>query len=255
VRRLVPPTPSSYHRLNPLTKAVIATVGSLGAFLLGGYVGPIAIVVLMLVLAAVAGVIGQLVRASLLLTLPIAISVVLVSVFTRAGTTVIFQIGPFDATVEGVDFALQTLVRLFAISTSLGLFVLTTAPRAFVFDLERRGVSPRIAFVAVATIEAVPTLVDRAAIIGESQRARGLDTEGSLRARLRGIFPMVGPVILTSLTDVEERSLALESRAFSRPGKRHLLWAMPDTTWERVLRWLLLAALVVVGVARVTGRI
>jgi energy-coupling factor transport system permease protein len=255
VRRLVPPTPSSYHRLNPLTKAVIATVGSLGAFLLGGYVGPIAIVVLMLVLAAVAGVIGQLVRASLLLTLPIAISVVLVSVFTRAGTTVIFQIGPFDATVEGVDFALQTLVRLFAISTSLGLFVLTTAPRAFVFDLERRGVSPRIAFVAVATIEAVPTLVDRAAIIGESQRARGLDTEGSLRARLRGIFPMIGPVILTSLTDVEERSLALESRAFSRPGKRHLLWAMPDTTWERVLRWLLLAALVVVGVARVTGRI
>lgn len=251
----MPATPSAYHRLNPLTKAVIATAGSIGAFLLGGYVGPIAIIVLMLVFAALAGVIGQLVRASLLLTLPIAISVVLVSVFTRAGTTVIFQIGPFDATVEGVDFALQTLVRLFAISTSLGLFVLTTAPRAFVFDLERRGVSPRIAFVAVATIEAVPTLVDRAAIIGESQRARGLDTEGSLRARLRGIFPMVGPVILTSLTDVEERSLALESRAFSRPGKRHLLWAMPDTTWERVLRWALLLALVVVGVARVTGRI
>jgi energy-coupling factor transport system permease protein len=255
VRRLVPPTPSPYHRLNPLTKAVVATVGSIGAFLLGGYIGPIAIIVLMLVLATVAGVIGQLVRASLLLTLPIAISVVLVSVFTRAGTTVIFQIGPFDATVEGVDFALQTLVRLFAISTSLGLFVLTTAPRAFVFDLERRGVSPRIAFVAVATIEAVPTLVDRAAIIGESQRARGLDTEGSLRARLRGILPMVGPVILTSLTEVEERSLALESRAFSRPGKRHLLWAMPDTTWERLLRWILLAALVLVGIARVTGRI
>ena len=129
---------------------------------------------------------GRLVRVSLLLTLPIAISVVLVSVFTRAGTTVLFAIGPFDATVEGVDFAGQTLVRLFAISLSIGLFVLTTDPRAFVFDLERRGVSPRIAFVAVATIEAVPALVERAGVIGESQRARGLDTEGSLRARLRG---------------------------------------------------------------------
>ena len=42
----------------------------------------------------------------------------------------------------------QTLVRLFAISLSIGLFVLTTEPRAFVFDLERRGVSPRFAFVA-----------------------------------------------------------------------------------------------------------
>jgi energy-coupling factor transport system permease protein len=253
IARLVPPTPSPYHRLNPLTKAVIATVGSIGAFAAGGFIGPIGLDVVMLLLARRAGVLGQLARVSLLLTLPIAISVVLVSVFTRAGTTVLFVIGPFDATVEGVDFAAQTLVRLFAISLSIGLFVLTTHPRAFVFDLERRGVSPRVAFVAVATIEAVPALVDRAAVIGESQRARGLDTEGSVRARLRGVLPLIGPVIIGALTDVEERSLALESRAFSRPGRRHLLWAMPDTTWERVLRWLLLALLAATAVARLTG--
>ena len=209
----------------------------------------------MLAMAAQARVLGTLFRASLLLTLPIAISVVLVSVFTRAGTTVLFQIGPFDATLEGVDFAAQTLARLFAISASIGLFVLVTEPRAFVFDLERRGVPPRLAFIAVATIEAVPTLIDRATVIGESQRARGLDTEGSLRARLRGLLPLVGPVIIGSLTDVEERSLALESRAFSRPGRRHLLWSMPDTAWERVLRWLLLLGLVALIVLRVTGRL
>jgi energy-coupling factor transport system permease protein len=57
------------------------------------------------------------------------------------------------------------------------------------------------------------------------------------------------------LTDVEERSLALESRAFSRPGKRQLLWAMADTTWERVVRWALVLLLVVAAVARATGRI
>jgi energy-coupling factor transport system permease protein len=211
------------------------------------------IVAIMLVLASRGGVLRRLVRASFLLTLPIAISVILVSVFTRAGTTVIFQIGPFDATVEGVDFAAQTVLRLFAISTSIGLFILTTDPRAFVLDLERRGVPPRAAFVAVATIEAVPTLVERAAVIGESQRARGLDTEGSFRARLRGILPLVGPVILTSLTDVEERSLALETRAFSRPGKRHLLWTMTDTTWERVVRWLLVGTFVALVAFRVAG--
>jgi energy-coupling factor transport system permease protein len=251
----VPATPSPYHRLNPLTKAVIATVGSIGAFVLGGYVGPIAIIATTLALAWRAGVAGRLARVSLLLTLPIAISVVLVSVFTRAGTTVLFEIGPFDATVEGVDFALQTLVRLFAISLSIGLFIMTTEPRAFVFDLERRGVPPRAAFVAVATIEAVPTLVERATTISESQRARGLDTEGSFVARVRGLLPIVGPVIIGSLTDVEERSLALESRAFSRPGRRHLLWAMPDSSWERVLRWVLVIGLVAAAAARLSGRI
>ena len=251
----MPATPSPYHRLNPLTKAVIGTVGSIGAFVLGGYVGPIAITALMMLLAWRAGVLARLVRVSLLLTLPIAISVVLVSVFTRAGTTVIFQIGPFDATIEGLDFALQTLVRLSSIALSIGLFIMTTEPRAFVFDLERRGVPPRAAFVAVATIEAVPTLVERATTISESQRARGLDTEGSFLARVRGLLPIVGPVIIGSLTDVEERSLALESRAFSRPGRRHLLWAMPDEGWERALRWVLVVLLVAASAARIAGRI
>ena len=147
----------------------------MGAFALGGYIGPLVLIAITLTLAQVAGVLVRLVRASVLLSLPIVISVILVSVFTRAGTTVLFENGPFDATLEGVEFAAQTLVRLLAISTSIGLFVLTTDPRALVLDLERRGVSPRFAFVAVATIEAVPTLVDRAATIGESQRARGLD--------------------------------------------------------------------------------
>ena len=232
---------------------MVATISSIGAFALGGYLGPLAIVSVMIALAAIAGVLGKLVRASLLLSLPIAISVVLVRVFTRAGTTVLFQLGPFDATLEGVYFAGQTLVRLMAISLSIGLFVLTTEPRAFVFDLERRGVPPRFAFVAVATIEAVPTLVERAATIGESQRSRGLDTEGGIRARLRGLLPIVGPVIITSLTDVEERTLALESRAFSRPGRRHLLWSMPDTTAERAARWILFAALVALIGIRVAG--
>jgi energy-coupling factor transport system permease protein len=101
----------------------------------------------------------------------------------------------------------------------------------------------------------VPTLIERAGVIGESQRARGLDTEGSLRARLRGLIPIVAPLILGSLTDVEERSLALESRAFSRPGRRHLLWTMPDSSPERVLRWALVLVLVLAGIARITGRI
>jgi energy-coupling factor transport system permease protein len=201
----------------------------------------------------IAGVAGRLVRLSLVLTLPIAISVVLVSVFTRAGETVLFEIGPFDATLEGVDFAGQTLVRLFAISTSILLFGLTTDPRAFVLDLERRRLSPRFAFVAMATLEAVPSMIERATVIQSSQRARGLDTEGSLWARIRGVLPLVGPVILSSLTEVEERSLALEVRAFGRPGRRNLLWHVPDSTGQLVARALLLLALIALIVGRVTG--
>jgi energy-coupling factor transport system permease protein len=80
-----------------------------------------------------------------------------------------------------------------------------------------------------------------------------LDTEGSIRARLRGILPLVGPVILSSLTEVEERSLALEVRAFGRPGRRELLWRSPDDRSQLAFRALLLLALVGVIVLRVAG--
>lgn len=152
-----------------------------------------------------------------------------------------------------MDFAGQTLVRLFAISTSIGLFGLTTEPRSFVLDLERRGLSPRFAFVALATLEAVPAMVERAGIIQSAQRARGLDTEGSVRARLRGVLPLVGPVVLSSLTETEERSLALEVRAFGRPGARHLLWQIADSAGQRVLRYVLVLALLGAIVLRLTG--
>ena len=219
----------------------------------GGYLVPLALIAIVLGCAAVAGVLRRLVRISFLLTLPIGISVVLVSALTRPGETVLLVLGPFDVTLEGIDFAGQTLVRLFAISTAIGLFTLATDPRAFVFDLERRGLSPRFAFVAAATIEAVPAMAARASVIAAAQRSRGLDTEGSLRARLRGVLPIVGPVLLSSLAEVEERSLALEVRGFGRPGRRRLLWWPPDRPVERLARWLLVVALAGLVVVRLLG--
>src|SRR5512135_673295 len=92
---LGPTTPSRYHRLNPLTKATVAIVSTLGAFVLGGYIGPLAILALLVLPGAIsARVTARLVRVALLISLPISISVALVSVFTRAGTTVLFTIGP-----------------------------------------------------------------------------------------------------------------------------------------------------------------
>ena len=136
---------------------------------------------------------------------------------------------------------------------SILLFGLTTDPRAFVLDLERRRLSPRFAFVAMATLEAVPAMVERATVIQSSQRSRGLDTEGSVWARVRGVLPLVVPVILSSLTEVEERSLALEVRAFGRPGRRHLLWHVPDSTAQLIARSVLVLLLVALIVGRVTG--
>ena len=249
------PGPTAYHRLNPLTKATLATVTAIGAVLLGGVVGPVGLVIVAVLLpAAVARVLPQLVRTGLLLSAPIAISAFVVNLFFYPGAeTVLLRIGPIAATAEGLAFAVEILVRILAISGAVTLFYLTTRPADLVVDLERRGVSPRVGFVANASVQTVPAMVDRAQQITAAQRARGLDTEGSVWRRIRGVVPIVGPVILGSIAEVEERTMALEARGFTRPGRRTLLWTPADSTIQAVARWALVLALVAAIVGRLAG--
>jgi energy-coupling factor transport system permease protein len=227
-------------------------VTAVAAVIAGGLAWPLVLILVAVLLpATVARVVGRLMRTSLLLSLPIAISAVIVNVFFfPGGQDVLFRLGPITATAEGLTFALQILVRIMAISGAITLFYLTTRPADLVVDLERRGVSPRLAFVANASVQTVPAMLERASAITAAQRARGLDTEGSVWRRVRGIVPIVGPVILGSIGEVEERSMALEARGFTRPGRRTLLWQPADSGRQRLVRWLLLLLVPLAVVAR-----
>jgi energy-coupling factor transport system permease protein len=217
--------------------------------------GPAILVLVVVVIPAlVAGVLSRLLRTSLLLTLPIAVSVLVVNVFFfPGGRTELLRIGPIVATAEGLGFAIEILARILAISGAITLFYLVTRPAELVLDLERRGVSPRLSFVANASVQTVPAMLERASAITAAQRARGLDTEGSVWRRARGIVPIVGPVILGSIAEVEERTMALEARGFTRPGRRTLLWAPDDSGLQRLARWLLVLALPALATARAMG--
>jgi energy-coupling factor transport system permease protein len=238
-----------------LTKATLATVTAVAAVVLGGLIGPAVLVAAAVIGPAIAaGVLRRLVRTALLLSLPIAISAFLVNLFFLPGAeTVLIRIGPITATAEGLAFALEILARILAISGAVTLFYLTTRPADLVVDLERRGISPRVAFVANASVQTVPAMVERAGQITAAQRARGLDTEGSVWRRVRGVLPIVGPVILGSIAEVEERTMALEARGFTRPGRRTLLWAPGDSTAQAVTRWALLLGLLGLVVVRIAG--
>jgi energy-coupling factor transporter transmembrane protein EcfT len=55
-------------------------------------------------------------------------------------------------------------------------------------------------------------------------------------------------LILSSLVDVEERALAIEARAFNRPGPKTSLIEIEEAPWEMAARWIILIAMIgVVG--------
>ena len=191
----------------------------------------------------VAGVLGRVARLGLVVSLPIVVSVALVSILTRPGETVLFELGPFGRRSRASTSPPRSRCASFVMATALILFGLTTEPRAIMADLERRGVSPRVTFAIAATLDAMPAMVDRARAVTAAQRARGLDTEGSASARLRASRRSSARSCWRRSTRSRSAALALEARGFGRLGRREPLWTQGEATWEPAARWLLIAAL------------
>lgn len=188
--------------------------------------------------ALVGRALGRVLRLAAIATLPIALAVLVVQGIGGAG---------------GYESAAQVSVRLFVMAAALALFGLTTPMQALVADLERRGASPRVAFAAASTFGAVPALAERARSVRDAQRARGLDIDGGLRSRLRGLVPLVGPVVAGTLHSIELRTLALEARGFGRPIRRELLWAPPDSRRQGAARWMVAVVVIVALAAGAVG--
>ena len=108
----------------------MAVATTLAAIVVGGVIGPAVLIALaVLAPAASAGVLRTVTRAMVLLTLPVAISVLIVNIlFFPGGRDVLFQVGPVSATREGLVFAIEIVARLLAISGAIALFYATTTP-------------------------------------------------------------------------------------------------------------------------------
>jgi energy-coupling factor transport system permease protein len=226
-----------YRDLNPTTKLVIAFATAAIAFGVRGWSGPLAMLGVVIVTVVVARV-GRAMLPFVLATIPLVASIILVNTFLYPGATdTILDLGPIRATGTGLTAALQATLRVVAFALSVAVFSLTTLTDDLVADLERRGLGRRGGFIIGSAIGMIPRMIERAGEITESQRARGLDTQGSWWRRLRGIVPLAGPMISSSLSEVEERSMALEARAFSAPTRRTVMRQLPDSGRQRVVRW------------------
>ena len=240
------------HRRHPMTKLVGILFILAAAFLLS----PTALVPLataLLAIAISAGLGRPLVR-SLRIPAVLVLSILLVNaLFFPGGTDVLVHVGPLTVTREGLTFGVVSAGRLLVVFVGLMLVLFTTLPDDLIEGLVARGVDHRIAFVMLSAVQSVPRMQDRAARILDAQAARGLAVDGSIAARTRALIPLVGPVVLSAIVDVRERTFALEARGFgARPG-RTAYRVVEDTSLDRVLRLTLLAGTGLVVLVALAG--
>jgi energy-coupling factor transport system permease protein len=247
------PGTSTLHRLHPLTKIAATLLLVVAIFSLPGIWSPAAILVLVLLVAAVAGTAGRLVRTVFALVLPLLVSLFVIQgvLFPPPGATPILTLGPLVLRREGLEFAFLTSTRLLAAISAMLLTLQTTHPADLVFALTSLGLPRAIGYVLLVSLQIIPAMIARAGAIQEAQRSRGLETERGL-LRVRALVPLIGPLVVGALVDVEQRAMALESRAYNTPGPKTSLRELVDTRAQRVARWLLLAGAVALVVGRFT---
>lgn len=123
-------------------------------------------------------------------------------------------------------------------------------PARLVEALVARRVPFSVAFLFAATLQAVPRLQERAQAILEAQRCRGLRLTGSPIRKIRAIIPLVVPLVMSSLAEVDERGFALETRAATSRAVRTPIDPPADSRGERFFRWSLFVAVIVTVVGK-----
>jgi energy-coupling factor transport system permease protein len=234
---------TAWGELDPLTRLTVSVGTLAAAVLLDGLICLLLLALLAVVLpAALAGVLRRVLWTASLLAAPLAVSVVVVNV--------LFAV---DGTAQGLALATSVVARVLTMAGAVVLFYQSTRPSELVASLQWHGLPARATFVIHNAVAMIPRLAERAREVTAAQRARGLDTEGSWLRRGRGLVAVAAPTVLGAVREVETRTLALETRGFTRPGVTTVLWPPHDSRAQRAVRWLITAGLVLLAVARLGG--
>ncbi len=242
---------SPLHRLNPLTKLALSFSLVLIGFLGPGYWLPTILFVGILIPLSLWGNIGkEFLQRAVRLILPLVLFLfVMQSLFYPGGRTVLVRIWIVSLKLESIQFAYLTATRILNMVGAFLLLLLSTHPSTLMTDLTHRGLPPALTYILVSTLQIIPQMRNKANTIIDAQRSRGLETQGSVRARIGALFPLVGPLVFGSLVDVEERAIAIEARAFKAKRVKTSLREVPDSPLQRQVRWGLgLLTLVMIGI-------
>jgi len=245
---------SLLHRAHPLTKGVVTLSAVALAFIAPSIGWVAALGIILLVLVALAGVLRRLLAVALAILLPITLLLLAVQGFANPNNrTVVFALGPIVYYREGLAIAALAAVRIACLVGATFLFSFTTRPADLSEALMQRGLSPRMGYVLQSALQIIPQTLDMAGRIQDAQRARGLETEGSLPRRARAYLPLMLPLVLSSLVATQERAMALEVRGFGLRVKRISRYEFVDSAAQRILRWVMALAVPGAIAARIAG--
>ncbi len=233
-------------RWNPLTPLATALAMVVVAFAGPQPWSPAVVLVLALLVAIISRIGGRVTLLALLVALPTFVLLVLLDAAFPDSPAGQLWVPTMAALMDSLAISL----RLGAGISALGVIVVGVPPRRLTRALAARGLPAWAAYIVIASLEAVPDARRRADDVLDAQRCRGVKVgKGTgMRGRFRALPALAGPLIVSLVTESEERALALDARCFEPRARRTALAPIADPAGERWTRraiWLALAVLLV----------
>lgn len=228
-----------HKQLAPLTKALYVFISIAITYIVPSLtlaLGVMLVSALILIVGKVFRNIIPILGVSFLLV----VSVIIVQgFFNPENQTVLFTIGRVTFYKEGLYYASLTAVRIINMIMSFGILILTTDPNELVESMIKKGLSPKMGYVLLSVLQLIPQMKATMDKITDAQRSRGMETEGNLIVRTKAFFPLIGPVVLNSLSNTRERAIALEIRGFDSGLEKNFLNLAKKYEYQGIIQILL----------------
>jgi len=207
------------ERLNPMTKVLAVFTLGLSTLIFPSIWLGFAIIIGLFIISYLAKILKPFTRLIVGFGVPITVMLLFIQGFySTSNVTFIADFGFAKLGLEGVLYALKIVTTLLVFMGSFYIMNQTTDKGKLVAALTNSGLPPKAGYLVLATLNVVPQMQRRLATIQEAQEARGVETGGTIFSRIKSYIPLLGPVIMSSLTDAQERGMTLETRGFGIKG-------------------------------------
>lgn len=222
------PQESPIHRLDARIKIIGTFVYLISLFLVRSFWGFFAAAACLGLCIALSKVPLKFMLRGLKPLLFIIIFTFIINLFMTRGT-VLWQLGFFKVTREGLYNAGFMAIRLILLIIGSSLLTLTTKPinltdgvEKLFSPLRRFGVpAHEIAMMMTIALRFIPTLLEETDKIMKAQMARGADFEsGNLIQRAKSLLPLLVPLFVNAFRIASDLAMAMEARCYRGGSQR-----------------------------------
>lgn len=177
------------------------------------------VIVFLFVVSGFAKMFREFAKVMLGFGIPITVMLLFIQgLYSPNNKTIIADLGFAQVGLEGILYALKIVTTLLVFLGAFFIMNKTTYSGNLVAALTNLGLPGKAGYLVLASLNVVPQMQRRMSVIQQAQEVRGVEMQGGLLSRIKAYIPLLGPVVMSSLINTQERGMTLETRGFGIKG-------------------------------------